>query len=260
MSGRLRGGRGGGDDASSTLSSIISSSTAPPTSTTSMLSTVTAASATMSSSPAATDTLACNALENTPVVPIVGKTYFKGLMLIISAICVGIVAILALVWVLRHAFQCTNLIQQKLIIRILWVPVCFVVFAMGAVAVYPAADFLLAWPRLYESLGTVALYQLLLELAVPGDRHDREAFFAAMPHKSKPSGKLKSQKGSLGWWRGINMRVYQFPVVNLILFLVTEAISAKYCPTSRPGRIGKTIVGVGIAVSTGIVVVGQQIL
>ena len=188
--------------------------------------------------------------------PIVGSLSFHGLMVIISAICVGLTCLLTLIWVLRHAFQCTNLIQQKLIIRILWVPVWFVVFAFGAVAVYPAAPFLLAVPRLYESFGTVALFQLFVDMVTPGTMHDREAFFAGLPHKNKPNGRLKSDGGSLGWYRGICLRVYQFPLVSFLLFLVTEVLSAKYCPSARQDRIGKAVTGVALTISTVFAVIG----
>ena len=134
-------------------------------------------------------------------------------------------------------------------------PVWFAVFALISVAAYPAADLAIGFPRLYESLGTVAVFQLLLAMVAPGTRPDREAFFAALPRKRKYNGKTLHDRGSLGWYRRRCAYVYQFPLVNVVLFLLTELGSAKFCATSKQGRVIKAIVGIVLAVSASFIVV-----
>ena len=81
------------------------------------------------------------------------------------------------------------------------VPIFFAVFGLCSTAWYPAAAYLVQIPRLVESVGTCALFQLFVITVSSENRHEREGFFMNLPHKKKAGGQLLDAGGSLQYFR-----------------------------------------------------------
>ncbi|KAL9060204.1 MAG: hypothetical protein Q9162_000818 [Coniocarpon cinnabarinum] len=161
--------------------------------------------------------------------------------------------IISLFTTFMHLTHQGNHREQKLILRILLLPLSWSLFAFGGVWNYDAAIYLDPVPLLLEAVAVAAMFELFVTMLVP-DRENRENFFDAVDMQDRKGNKI-SDDGSLQWFKQIYVRVYQFPVVFVLMTIVSEGLSAANCPTNHIYEIVHVVVQVIEGVSTALAII-----
>ncbi|MCJ1230868.1 hypothetical protein MMC12_007542 [Toensbergia leucococca] len=133
--------------------------------------------------------------------------------------------------IIAHLINFTNPREQRQIIRIIFVPMLFVIYNFFSVWFNRAAGYLEPVSLLYEALALVALFHLYVEYVSPNKTY-REQYYDDLERQTR-SGKAKHGKGSLRWFHIIWICVFQLPLTRTITFTIGEAMQATQCPLSK---------------------------
>lgn len=183
------------------------------------------------------------ASSTAPTDPVAGGYTFHTLGTIIAGSAAAFAVLSTLLLMLRHATHLSRPAEQLKILRIcLLIPVASVVQLVGQAA--PAAYFyILPWADMMQALALANFFLLLLELLGPrgGDgggaaaARGRELFFGGLRVPARRKG--GSPRDGLRWYRRKWVAVFQYPVVQLVVSVATDATQAPsvniYCQNSN---------------------------
>ena len=180
-----------------------------------------------------------------------GKTFYW-VNLYITAGCAAFTTLSILVLMARHATHLSRPNEQLNILRIC----CYLpIFAVGLFlqAAFPNAYvYINPWLDFFQGIALANFFLLMCQFVSPSDEQ-REAFFAVfqVPAKkigglfgnrrrrarghghgqSSSGGESKEPKNGLEWYRGLWWCIFQYPVVQLVVALLTDITEATsvYC-------------------------------
>ncbi|KAH8669499.1 organic solute transporter Ostalpha-domain-containing protein [Tricladium varicosporioides] len=159
-------------------------------------------------------------ITNPPQVPVIGDLSFHKVIIIISGACMAFSCLVSFYLIMRHATHYSIPKEQRQVIRIIFIIPVFAVVAFLSIAFYSAEVYLKPVEDLYEAFALSAFFYLLCAFVQEND-DERQAFLIS-------SGAIKQHTAA-------SIAVLQFPVVMLILLIVTEITQAagSYCSTSN---------------------------
>ncbi|KAG4421053.1 hypothetical protein IFR04_005816 [Cadophora malorum] len=153
-------------------------------------------------------------------VSIVGNITFHQLIVIISGASLAFSCLVSFFLIFRHATHYSIPKEQKQIIRIVFMIPVFTACSLLSVAFNDAALYIKPIDDLYEAFALASFFLLLCAFVEENDV-ERQAFFTA--------------SGTTKHFMAATFGAFQFPVVMLILLVVTEVTEATgvYCATSN---------------------------
>lgn len=180
-------------------------------------------------------------LANPPQEPLVGSFSFHQVAVILSGAFGAFACLLCFYLIFRHATHFAIPKEQKQIIRIIFIIPVFAVMSFLSVAFNDASIYLEPLETLYESFALSSFFLLLLAF-IQEDDVERQAFFET--------------SGTVAAYRKTALCVFQFPVVQFILFVVTEITEAtgSYCATSDKLYFAHIWITVITALTTGVAI------
>ncbi|MCJ1339462.1 hypothetical protein MMC09_004752 [Bachmanniomyces sp. S44760] len=135
-------------------------------------------------------------------------------------------------------------------------PGIFAIFNFFSVWYYGVAGYLEPIPQLYEAFALVALYYYLVALVTPYEER-REEFFAGLERKKKYDDPMsKHSGGSLKWFWGIHIRVFQILPSHFATTVAKEILTGTECPLTNSYQTAHTILNVIESVTTIICIFG----
>ncbi|KUJ18918.1 DUF300-domain-containing protein [Mollisia scopiformis] len=169
--------------------------------------------------------------------PIVGSLSFHQLITIISGACTVFACVLSFYLIFRHATHYSLPKEQRHIIRIIFMIPVFAILSFLSVIWYDGAEYLKPIESAYEAFALASFF-LLLCAYVQEDDNERQTFL-------QTSGTMKQ-------YTAATIGSFQFPVVMIVLLVVTEITQAtgSYCETSNSIHFAHIWVTVLSALST----------
>ncbi|PMD33849.1 DUF300-domain-containing protein [Hyaloscypha variabilis F] len=153
-------------------------------------------------------------------VPFVGNLSFHHFIVIISGTCMAFSCLLSFYLIFRHATHYSLPKEQRQVIRIIFTIPVFAIMAFLSVAFNDAAIYIKPIEDLYEAFALAGFFLLLCAFVEESDE-ERQTYFTT--------------SGTTQPYLAATVGAFQFPVVMLILLVVTEITQAigTYCATSN---------------------------
>ncbi|KAK0122058.1 hypothetical protein ONS95_010322 [Cadophora gregata] len=153
-------------------------------------------------------------------VSVAGNLTFHQLIVIISGASLAFSCVVSFTLIFRHATHYSIPKEQKQIIRIVFMIPVFALCSFLSVVANDAALYVKPIDDLYEAFALATFFLLLCAFVEENDV-ERQAFFTA-------SGTMKQ-------YTAATFGAFQFPLLMLILLVVTEITEAAglYCATSN---------------------------
>ncbi|EOD52494.1 putative duf300-domain-containing protein [Neofusicoccum parvum UCRNP2] len=154
------------------------------------------------------------------------------LLVYIAIPCVVLTAVISLFLIFKHLHRYTRPSEQRQIVRMVFTPVVFGVFALLALNFYDAHEYLMPLPDLYEAYALACLFVLFVHYTRdptlqdawgPKRTNTRNEFDGVAPNLKKT-------------W----IMVFQYPIVKTILTIAQLASTATgtYCVASNSVHFG----------------------
>ncbi|KAN0092106.1 DUF300 domain containing protein [Hyaloscypha variabilis] len=153
-------------------------------------------------------------------VPFVSNLSFHHFIVIVSGACMAFSCLLSFYLIFRHATHYSLPKEQRQVIRIIFTIPVFAIMAFLSVAFNDAAIYIKPIEDLYEAFALAGFFLLLCAFVEESDE-ERQTYFTT--------------SGTTQPYLAATVGAFQFPVVMLILLVVTEITQAMgtYCATSN---------------------------
>jgi hypothetical protein len=125
--------------------------------------------------------------------------------------------------------------EQRQIIRIALAPFFFALISLAEIYNYSIARYIDPISSFYEAICLCALFLLYIQFAAPASITFGEDMFDAVKAQQEAG-----TKGKGNWPRNTWIAVFQYPIVEIIAIIITEATEAAgtYCASSLRPRFG----------------------
>ncbi|KAK1991025.1 hypothetical protein LX36DRAFT_591385 [Colletotrichum falcatum] len=178
--------------------------------------------------------------------PLFGSMSFKTFNMILSGSFTAASCLIIFALMFLHATHLSKSNEQIKILRISLIIPFWSIFSFLSVCFPTAEVYLHPWLEFVQAMCLCTFFLLLCEFVSPSEHH-RDVFFAALTVKNKkaPDG----EENGLQWFRKMWFAVFQYPVVSLLVAIVTAITQGAgvYCEfASKPhfAKLWLSIIGV----------------
>ncbi|KAK5324743.1 hypothetical protein LTR93_004218 [Exophiala xenobiotica] len=186
--------------------------------------------------------------------PVVGSLSFHQLNMAVSGGCAVFSTLSILVLMFRHATHFSKPNEQTKILKISALIPIYSIISWITIAAPNSYIYLDPWLDFFQSIALGSLFLLLCEFVSPSAQH-RDVFFAALevPKSRRGGGK---QVDGLEWYRKKWFAVFQYPIVALLVSIVTDITQAAsvYCLESSSIHFAHLWTEVAINISISVAV------
>ena len=156
-------------------------------------------------------------------------------LLLISTICTAITLISSVALIAMHLYRYCAPREQRQIIRIAFAPFVFALISLAEIYNYSIARYIDPISSFYEAICLCALFLLYIQFAAPTSSTFGEDLFDAVKAQQEAG-----TKGKGNWPRNTWIAVFQYPIIEIIAIIITEASEAAgtYCSSSLRPRFG----------------------
>ncbi|KAK5287023.1 hypothetical protein LTR14_009440 [Exophiala xenobiotica] len=186
--------------------------------------------------------------------PVVGNLSFHQLNMAVSGGCAVFSTLSILVLMFRHATHFSKPNEQTKILKISALIPIYSIISWITIAAPNSYIYLDPWLDFFQSIALGSFFLLLCEFVSPSAQH-RDVFFAALevPKSRRGGGK---QVDGLEWYRKKWFAVFQYPIVALLVSIVTDITQAAsvYCLESSSIHFAHLWTEVAINISISVAV------
>ncbi|KAF2803652.1 uncharacterized protein BDZ99DRAFT_482059 [Mytilinidion resinicola] len=182
---------------------------------------------------------------------------FQRIILIVAAATTGATILITLFLTGLHIRYYTNPAEQRLIIRIIWIPAIFSIFGPACISSYTAAPYIEPFAKLCETIALASIFLLCVNFIVPDPLSASNTTIGDLcvevGCRGNPSSlrdKLRRSKSSALWLKRAWIAVFQYPVIVFATTIATEVTIAILCPTSLAYSRARLVIRIVNAIST----------
>ncbi|KAF2497987.1 hypothetical protein BU16DRAFT_616538 [Lophium mytilinum] len=193
----------------------------------------------------------------TSKVPFSDGFTFQRIILIVAAATTGATILITLFLTGLHIRYYTNPAEQKLIIRIIWIPAIFSIFGLACIASYTAAPYIEPFAKLCETIALASIFLLCVNYIIPDPLSaptttigDLCVEIGCRGNPSSLRNKSQRSKSSALWLKRTWIAVFQYPVIVFATTIATEVTTALLCPTSLAYSRARLVLRIINALST----------
>lgn len=156
-------------------------------------------------------------------------------LLLMSTICTAITLVSSVALVAMHLYRYCAPREQRQIIRIAFAPFVFALISLAEIYNYSIARYIDPISSFYEAICLCALFLLYIQFAAPTSSTFGEDLFDAVKAQQEAD-----TKGKGNWPRNTWIAVFQYPIIEIIAIIITEASEAAgtYCASSLRPKFG----------------------
>ncbi|KAH8888396.1 hypothetical protein GQ53DRAFT_795912 [Thozetella sp. PMI_491] len=184
-----------------------------------------------------------------------GDLTFYDFNKILSGACAAFSLVIMLAFMLLHATHFSKPNEQLKILRISFIIPLYALVSWISVLAPEADAYIKPWLDFIQSISLGSFFLLMCEFVSPSEKQ-RDVFFAALTINDKKAN--KAQLDGLSWFRTRWILIFQYPVVSLLVAVLTDITQAAgvYCEFETNihfAKIWLTIIG---SVSLAIAITG----
>ncbi|KAK1977015.1 organic solute transporter Ostalpha-domain-containing protein [Colletotrichum cereale] len=170
--------------------------------------------------------------------PLFGSTSFYTFNMILSGSFAAASCLIIFTLMFLHATHLSKSNEQIKILRISLIIPFWSIFSFLSVCFPTAEVYLHPWLEFVQAICLGTFFLLLCEFVSPSAQH-RDVFFAALTVKNKKAA--SREVNGLEWFRKMWFAVFQYPIVTLLVAIVTAITQAAgvYCEFASKAHFAK---------------------
>ncbi|KAJ5921262.1 hypothetical protein N7466_009588 [Penicillium verhagenii] len=177
-----------------------------------------------------------------------GGVTFHNLSLIVGGVCALLACIVSIILIMAHAMHYSKAIEQRHIIRILWMVPIYSIVAWLSILFYNDSVYFEVMGDCYEAFAIASFFSLLCSYIAP-DLHSQKDYFRGIQPKpwlwplswfqkwtccGANRGAWRNPRSGLTWFNVIWAGVFQYCLMRVLMTIVAVSTQAtgRYCEES----------------------------